>query len=146
MLALANCWSTYEIMGVSLLDIYAWEWLYDNPDATSLEFKDAVIRIAKEIWNDYYADVFGVKDIPILAIYSHMIYRTIYLPAYPVGHLIDFQLETYMEGKSLASEVQRIFTAGNIVPQLWMKNAVGEGISGQATLDAAQNAIAGMSE
>jgi len=141
MLALANCWSTYEIMGVSLVDMYAWKWLYKNPDATAGEFKNAVIKIAKDVWNDYYADVFGVRDIPLLAVYSHMIYRTIYLPAYPVGHLIDFQLENHMEGNNLAEEVMRIFTAGSIIPQLWMEHAVGTGISGQATLDAAKEAL-----
>jgi oligoendopeptidase F len=143
MLALDNAWAAYEIMGVSLVDMYTWRWMYEHPDATPAQLKEAVIVIAKDIWNKYYADVFGMKDEPILAIYSHMIYRTIYLPAYPVGHLIDFQLEQYMQDKNFAEEVQRIYTLGTIVPQQWMQLAVGSGISGKATLEAAAEAVAG---
>lgn len=144
MLALDNAWAAYEIMGVSLLDMYTWRWMYEHPDATPAQLKEAVITIAKDIWNKYYADVFGMKDEPILAIYSHMIYRTIYLPAYPVGHLIDFQLEQYMQGKNFAGEVQRIYTLGTVVPQQWMQQAVGSGISGMATLEAAASAVSGI--
>ena len=142
MLALDNAWAAYEIMGVSLVDMYTWRWMYEHPDATPVQLKEAVITIAKDIWNKYYADVFGMQDEPILAIYSHMIYRTIYLPAYPVGHLIDFQLEQHMKGKNFADEVQRIYTQGTVVPQVWMRQAVGSGISGKATLDAAATAVA----
>lgn len=142
MLALENAWAAYEIMGVSLVDMYTWRWMYEHPDATPVQLKEAVITIAKDIWNKYYADVFGMQDEPILAIYSHMIYRTIYLPAYPVGHLIDFQLEQHMKGKNFADEVQRIYTQGTVVPQVWMRQAVGSGISGKATLDAAATAVA----
>ncbi|HOW24213.1 MAG TPA: hypothetical protein PK711_00965 [Bacteroidales bacterium] len=141
MLALDNAWAAYEIMGVSLVDMYTWRWMYAHPDATPVQLKEAVITIAKDIWNKYYADVFGMQDEPILAIYSHMIYRTIYLPAYPVGHLIDFQLEQHMKGKNFADEVQRIYTQGTVVPQVWMRQAVGSGISGKATLDAAAAAV-----
>jgi hypothetical protein len=141
MLALDNAWAAYEIMGVSLVDMYAWRWMYAHPDATPAQLKEAVITIAKDIWNKYYSDVFGVKDEPILAIYSHMIYRTLYLPAYPVGHLIDFQLEQFMQGENFADEVQRIFTLGTVVPQEWMQQAVGSGISGEATLEAAARAL-----
>ncbi|HNS16285.1 MAG TPA: hypothetical protein PKH94_06985 [Bacteroidales bacterium] len=141
MLALDNSWAAYEIMGVSLVDMYAWRWMYAHPDATPAQLKEAVIAIAKDIWNKYYSDVFGTRDEPILAIYSHMIYRTIYLPAYPVGHLIDFQLEQHMQGRNFADEVQRIYTQGTIVPQEWMRQAVGSEISGMATLEAAAKAI-----
>jgi hypothetical protein len=26
-------WDNYEMMGVSLLDMEVWKWLYDNPEA-----------------------------------------------------------------------------------------------------------------
>jgi hypothetical protein len=77
-------------MGVSLVDINLWKWLYSNPNATAEQVKEATLTIAKDIWNKYYADVFGSKDEPILAIYSHMIDNPLYLSAYPIGHLIDF--------------------------------------------------------
>ena len=78
-------------MGVSLVDLYTWRWMYENQDANAQELRDAVVSIAKDVWNKYYAPVFGVKDSPILAIYSHMIDSPLYLANYPVGHLIDYQ-------------------------------------------------------
>lgn len=144
--ALDNFWSSYEIMGVSLVDMKVWKWLYANPNATADELKAQVIAISKEVWNKYYADVFGVKDEPILGIYSHMIDIPLYLPAYPVGHLIDFQIEKYLEGKNLSTEVQRMLSSGNIAPQLWMKKAVGTEISGQALIDETEEALTKIKE
>lgn len=144
--ALDNFWSSYEIMGVSLVDMKVWKWLYANPNATADELKAQVIAISKEVWNKYYADVFGVKDEPILGIYSHMIDIPLYLPAYPVGHLIDFQIEKYLEGKNLSTEVQRMLSSGNIAPQLWMKKAVGTEISGQALIDETEEALSKIKE
>ena len=134
-------WDNYEMMGVSLLDMKVWEWLYDNPNANAHELKDAVIRIANEIWNSYYADVFGEKDIPLLAIYSHMIQSPLYLMNYPYGRLIMFQLEDYIAGKDFAKEVQRIFAIGQLTPQHWMHKAVGEQISNKPIFLAVEKAL-----
>jgi hypothetical protein len=139
--ALDNFWSVYEIMGVSLVDMGVWKWMYERPSATADELKAEVIVIAKDVWNKYYANVFGSKDEPILAVYSHMIDSPLYLSAYPFGHLIDFQIEKYIDGKPFATELQRILLSGSIVPQLWMKNAVGKEISGQALIDATNEAL-----
>lgn len=141
LMALESLWSNYEIMGVSIVDMRVWKWLYENPEATVPQLKESVIRIAKEVWNSYYAPVFGVKDSPILAIYSHMIDNPLYLSAYPVGHLIQFQLEQFMEGKKLPDEVYRMYTLGLLAPQVWMKKAVGEAISIDPVLSAAQEAL-----
>lgn len=122
-------WGCYEIMGVSMVDMKVWEWMYANPDADAYQLKDAVIRIAKEVWNTYYAPVFGVKDQSVLAIYSHMIDAPLYLSAYPIGHIIHFQLENYMKGKSLGKEAERIFAIGRVTPNLWMQRAVGTDLS-----------------
>jgi hypothetical protein len=139
--ALEELWNTYEIMGVSLVDMKAWNWLYKNPEATPAELKDAVISIAKEIWNTYFADVFGIKDQPILAIYSHMIDGALYLPDYPLGHVIAFQVRNHLEGKNLGDEMERMCALGSIIPQEWMKSAVGAKISSQPLLDAADEAL-----
>ncbi|MEA4950390.1 MAG: hypothetical protein VB068_12215 [Petrimonas sp.] len=140
-LALDNFWSSYEIMGVSLVDIRVWEWLYNNPDATPAQLKEAVINAAKDVWNTYYADVLGGKDETLLGIYSHMIDYPLYLPNYPMGHLIDFQIGQQMRGKNLADEMERMFTRGRIIPQLWMKNAVGSGISIEPLLASTKAAL-----
>lgn len=139
--ALDITWSTYEIMGVSLVDMGVWKWLYQHPNTTASELKTAVISIAKDIWNKYYAPVFGIEDSPILAIYSHMIDYPLYLSAYPVGHLIDFQIEEYLKGKVFAEEVKRMYKQGRLSPQAWMRNAVGSEISGQPMLNAAAEAL-----
>ena len=94
-------WGCYEIMGVSLVDIRVWKWLYANPKANADQLKNAVISIAKDVWNQYYAPVFKTQNESILAIYSHMIIDPLYLSAYPIGHLIDFQLESYLKDKNM---------------------------------------------
>lgn len=141
MMALDNFWGSYEIMGVSLVDMKVWKWMYANPNATPAQLKEAVISAAKEVWNKYYAGILGGNDEPILAIYSHMIDNPLYLSNYPVGHLIDFQIEQQVKGKELAAEFQRMYTQGRLVPQVWMKGAVGSEISIQPTLNAATEAL-----
>lgn len=133
---------TYEIIGVSLVDMDAWHWLYEHPNATENEFKTAVINIAKNIWNKYYAPIFKIQDQDILAIYSHMIDAGLYLPDYPLGHIISFQIEKYMEDKpNLADEFIRIYQIGSILPDEWMKSAVGQPISTEPLLKAAEDAL-----
>ncbi|MEI7500713.1 MAG: hypothetical protein WCK84_09735 [Bacteroidota bacterium] len=139
--AIDNFWMSYEIMGVSLLDMKVWKWLYENPAATKEQLKETVVKTAIEVWNQYYAPVFGLKDTPILAIYSHMIDNPLYLSNYPMGHLIEFQLDQYLKGKNFADEAIRIYSAGRMIPQLWMKNAVGSEISIKPLLDATDAAL-----
>ncbi|MCL2682189.1 MAG: hypothetical protein FWE63_01730 [Bacteroidales bacterium] len=139
--ALDIFWGTYEIMGVSLVDMNVWEWLYANPKATKEQLRDAVLRISKEIWNKYYAPVFGVEDEPILAIYSHMIVSPLYLSAYPLGHLIEFQIEKYIAGKNFAKEVERMFTLGRITPKHWMLQAVGAELTPKPLIESVRVAV-----
>lgn len=139
--ALDVFWSCYEIMGVSLVDMQVWEWLYAHPEATPAQLKDAVISIAKEVWNKYYAGILGDKDETLLGIYSHMIDYPLYLPNYPTGHLIDFQIEQQVQSKNLADEMQRMYTQGRIVPQIWMEYAVGSKISIAPLLKATKEAL-----
>ena len=140
-LALDDFWSCYEIMGVALLDIATWEWMYAHPNATAQELKEAVMAKSKEIWNTYYAGIMGGKDETILAIYSHMIDAPLYLSNYPIGHLISFQVEGQIKGKSMADEMQRMYTQGRIIPQLWMNNSVGSDISTEPLLHAVREAL-----
>lgn len=134
-------WNCYEIMGVAFVDMYCWRWLYEHPDATVTQLKEQVIRIAQEVWNKYYAPYLGETDSPILAIYSHMIDSPLYLANYPYGHIIQFQLEQQLKGKSVAAEIERIYPAGRLTPQHWMRHAVGSEVSTQPLLDAASEAL-----
>ena len=132
-------WGLYEIMGVALVDMEVWQWLYSNPEATAEDLKNATLKIAKETWNKYYYPVLGTKDSPLLAIYSHMVNSPMYLPNYPLGHIIEYQLESHFaklnSKQEFANEIKRIYTLGRLTPQLWMQQAVGENISTQPILD-----------
>lgn len=139
--AIQNLWSTFEISGVALLDMYMWRWMYENKEATAAQLKEAVLRIAKEIWNKYYEPVLGHKDTDILAIYSHMVMRAMYIPDYPMGHIISFQVEQYLKDKNLATEMERMCNLGRLAPQEWMKQAVGEKVSAQPLISAAEKVI-----
>jgi len=83
----------------------------------------------------------GGKDEPILAIYSHMIDAPLYLSNYPIGYLISFQVEGQMKGKSMADEIERMYTQGRIIPQTWMINSVGKEISTEPMLEAVRKAL-----
>ncbi|MDY0279268.1 MAG: hypothetical protein RBR35_01750 [Salinivirgaceae bacterium] len=134
-------WSMYEIMGVSLVDMQVWKFLYENPNTTAEQLKNKVLAISKEVWNLYYAPVFGVKDQTILGIYSHMIASPLYLSAYPFGLLIDFQLEQFIADKDFSSEVQRIFELGRLTPNAWMHEAVGAKIGLNPIFRATKSAL-----
>ena len=134
-------WGCYEIMGVSLVDMYVWKWLYENPNTTAEQLKEQVVATAKEVWNKYYAPILGETDSPILGIYSHMIDAPLYLPNYPFGHIVEFQLEQLFAGKNIAEEIMRIYPAGRLTPQQWMINATGEKVSTKPLLLATQEAV-----
>ena len=139
--ALSEFWSNFEIMGVSMVDIAVWEWIYANPRATAVDLKHAVMNIAKDVWNTYFYPVFGIRDQAVLSIYSHMIRRPLYLSNYPLGRVIDFQISQFVAGKNIADELDRMLKQGNIIPQLWMERAVGARISEQPLLEAVEVAL-----
>lgn len=134
-------WSVFEIMGVSMVDMKTWKWLYNNPDATATQLKEAVTSIAKEVWNTYFSEIYNSSDEPILAVYSHMINSPLYLANYSFGYLIDFQIEQYLVGKDFSDEVDRIWSIGKLTPQAWMQKAVGENVSIKPMIEATEEAI-----
>lgn len=134
-------WSLMEIMGVSMVEMDVWKWLYANPDATPEELKEQTISYATEVWNKYFAPVIGVKDSPILAIYSHMVEVPLYLSNYAYGQIIQFQIEDYLKGKDFAGEIDRIYKQGRLTPQYWMTEAVGNKISVEPIVKALEEAL-----
>ncbi len=141
---LNDFWATYEIAGVALVDMDVWHWMYDHPDATPAQLKEATLQICRDIWNKYYAPVFKKKDVVLtLGIYSHMIHSFLYLPDYPIGHLIAFQIEQQVEkAGNLGSEFERMAKAGNIAPDIWMQEATGAPVGAKALLTATERALA----
>ena len=139
--ALDTFWSTFEISGVGLVDMKIWRWMYDFPKASPEQLNKAVLSIAKQVWNKYFAPVLGMKDQILLAVYSHIIDAGMYTPDYPLGYIIQFQIEQYFKDKNLATEMERMCKLGSITPDVWMTSAVGEGISTEPLIQAAQVAV-----
>ena len=140
-LALHEMWSAFEIAGVSLVDIRIWRWMYDHPTASPDDLKLAVLEIARDVWNQYFAPVLGMADQEILAIYSHIIDTGMYIPDYLLGHLIAYQIFYYMQDKQLAIEMERMCKLGRLTPQVWMQQAIGEPISAARLIQSATKAI-----
>ena len=125
-----NFWSMYEIMGVSLVDMRMWQWIYAHPKATAEELCAATQEIAKEVWNRYYEPVLGEHDCILLGVYSHIVNCPMYLPNYPLGHIVQFQLEEHLAKcktqSEFAQEYAHIYQLGRLTPKEWMIQAVGE--------------------
>ena len=138
-------WSMYEIMGVSLVDMRMWQWLYAHPTATAAELREATIDIAANVWNEYYAPILGEEDSPLLAIYSHMVGYALYLPAYPIGNLVQYQLDEHLATCATpaewAKEYTRIYQQGCLTPDAWMRGAVGAPMSVEPILKAVREAL-----
>jgi len=139
---LDDFWGAYEIAGVALVDMAVWHWMYEHPNATPAELKDATVRISKDVWNKYFAPVFKKRDVVLLGIYSHMIDSFLYLPDYPIGHMIAFQIEEQMEkAGNIGPEFERMALVGSVVPDLWMKKATGAPVGPEALLTATGRAL-----
>ncbi|MGD8510901.1 MAG: hypothetical protein PVI16_04695 [Gammaproteobacteria bacterium] len=135
-------WGTAEIAAVALVDMGVWHWMYEHPDATPAELKLATIQIARDVWNDYYAPLFGVRDVTLLAVYSHMIHSFLYLPDYPIGHMIARQVKEHLEkAEHYGTEFERLYRIGDVSPDLWMKNATGDRVGPEALLNATGRAL-----
>ncbi len=139
--SLQRLWSTCEIAAVSLVEMELWHWMYDHPTFTPEELKIATIKISKNIWNEFFAETFGTNDEIILGIYSHMVEIGLYLPDYPLGHIIQAQYEEFGKGKNFANEMERMCSAGSIDPDIWMTRAVGTPVSSAPLRKAAKEAI-----
>ncbi|HZE88116.1 MAG TPA: hypothetical protein VE404_01145 [Verrucomicrobiae bacterium] len=144
--SLEEFWGAREIAGAALVDMDSWHWLYDHPEATPAEFREAVVSISKGIWNRHYAPIFAVKDVTLLGIYSHMIDSGLYLPDYPIGHFIAFQVEAHFkEGHgAFGAEFERICRLGSLTPDAWMRQAVGSPLSADPLLESARAALDAM--
>jgi hypothetical protein len=141
MKTLNDFWGTYEIAGVALVDMAVWHWMYDHPDATPEELRRATIQISKDIWNQFCAPVFHSKDVLLLGVYSHMIDSFLYLPDYPIGHLIAFQIEQQMRKAGIGPEFERMAKMGRVTPDLWMEHATGKPVGADALLTATEAAL-----
>ena len=69
-----------------------------------------------------------------------MVNSPMYLPNYPLGHIIEFQLEEHFakctSKKEFADEIMRIYKLGRLTPNQWMQQAVGANVSTTPILNA----------
>ena len=87
------------------------------------------------------------EDVLLLGVYSHMIMRNLYLPDYPIGHIIARQIEEQMQkAGTIGPEVERMAKLGNVAPDLWMRNATGSVVGPEALLAATEKALAELAE
>jgi hypothetical protein len=135
-------WQAREIAGAALVDMFSWRWLYAHPQATPAQFREAVVSISQDVWNRHYAHVFKTRDVTLLGIYSHMVDSGLYLPDYPLGQLIAFQVEAHFRKRRgpMGAEFERICKQGSITPDAWMRGAVGAPLSAEPLLAAAAEA------
>jgi hypothetical protein len=140
---LDDFWGAAEIGAVALVDMGVWHWMYDHPEATPAQLKEATLAIARKVWNDYFAPVFGQRDVTLLGVYSHMIHSRLYLPDYPIGAMIALQIEQQVErAGDLGGEFERMSRIGRLTPDLWMQQASGAPVGPEAMLAAAAEALA----
>ena len=78
----------------------------------------------------------------LLGVYSHMIDAFLYLPDYPIGHLIAFQIEEQMKkAGAIGPEFERMAKMGAVTPDLWMEHATGRRVGAEPMLEAAEKAL-----
>lgn len=125
---------TCEIAGPSLVELRTWRWLYEHPEADAEALRDAVLRLADEVWTDYFAAYFGPNSSHLMGAYQHMVCHPLYLADYAIGHLMAHQIASHVKGKRLADETRRICSIGCYTPARWMELAVGGPLSADALL------------
>jgi hypothetical protein len=140
---LDDFWGALEISGVALVDMRVWRWMYAHPEATPAELREATLQIARDVWNEYFAKVFGRRDVVLLAVYSHMISSGLYLPDYPIGVMIALQIKQQVRREGdLGGEFERMSRQGRLTPDLWMERATGAPVGPAALLAATEEALA----
>jgi hypothetical protein len=139
---LKDFWATYEIAGVSLVEIDLWHWIYEHPRATPAQLREAAVRIARDTWNRWYAPALGVRDSALLGIYSHTVNNPLYLADYPIGRMIAFQIEERIRASGdLGGEFERMSRIGAVAPDLWMAEATKSPVGPEALLRATAAAL-----
>jgi hypothetical protein len=135
-------WATYASAGPAMVDTAAWHWLYQHPSASPAELEAAVCAAARAVWNRWYAPVFGREDSLLLAVCSPMIDSFLYLPDYPLGRMIAFQIQRRLDQTGdPAGAFERMARLGRLTPDLWMMRATGGPVGPGPLLEAAGAAL-----
>lgn len=138
---LQRVWEAFEIAGPAVAEMRLFRWLYQHPTAGAAEIHQAIQDIGDALWAEFYAPVFGARSYGLLSVYSHMLWCDGYLPNYPLGYIIAYQIRRHLADKNLAAEMTRMCRLGSIYPDAWMTAAVGETVSVAPMLDDTATAL-----
>jgi len=122
----------------------AWRWLYEHPDATPARFREAVVFDCPGCLEPPLRPAPRRRDVPLLGIYTHMVNNGLYLPDYPLGHLIAFQIEEHFRrlNAPMGPEFERLCQLGSITPDAWMRQGIDAPLSAEPLLAATERALA----
>ncbi|MDD5657107.1 MAG: hypothetical protein PHF00_07620 [Elusimicrobia bacterium] len=140
--ALDELWTAREAAGTALVELAVWRWLYGHPDAAPEAARDAVLAIARSVWNKHFAPLFEVDDSPILAFQPRLLSCSLCAPKAALGLIVAAQVAEGIEGKPLGAEMERLCRIGALAPAEWMRRAVGEPVSARPLLERADRALA----
>jgi len=138
--------SAVEIAGPALVDLLAWQWMYETQDFSAGELRDFTVATADAVWAEYFQPYFGRDENYLMGAYQHMVGLMLYLPNYVVGHVIAHQIRKHLEGKSLAEEVERMCSQGDTSVPLWMQRAVGSDVDENAMIEDVRAALPGLGD
>ncbi len=134
-----------EIAGPALVDLLAWQWMYEKDNFSAEELCDFTVATADAVWREYFEPYFGKDENHLMGAYQHMVGGMLYLPNYVVGHVIAHQIRTHLQGKHLATEVERMCSQPNTSVPLWMQQAVGSDVDEMKMIEAVQKVAEGFS-
>ena len=140
--ALDGFWSAYAGAGEALVDLAVWHWLYDHPEAAAADLEAAVAASAREVWNRFYAPVFGCRDCLLLGACGPLPGSRLDCP---LGLLIAFQLQRSLgRAGQPGGSFDRWARLGRLTSDLWMVRATGSPLGPEAMLEAAGAALEGL--
>ena len=92
--------------------------MYEHPEATPAELREATLRHRPGRLEPLLrAGASAGRTSTLLAIYSHMIAYALYLPDYPLGHMIAFQMEdATAQAGDFGAEFERMASQGRLTP------------------------------
>ena len=143
---LNDFWGTYEIAGVALVDMAMWHWMYDHPDATPGELRDAVVADRQGRLEPLLrAGLRRARRRAARRLLAHG--RQLPLPARlpdrPPDRLPDRGADRRRAATSAPSS-SGWRRCGSVTPDLWMKHATGAPVGAEALLEATAAALAGL--
>ena len=139
---LASILMACQIAGPSLVELRTWRSIYEAGDALDAEaIRAAVLRHSREVWAEFFERDFGPDPNHLLGAYQHMVAHPLYLADYALGRMIGHQIRSAMRGRDLAGETKRICSIGRLVPDAWMRAAVGAPLGAEPLIRDAGEAL-----